>query len=96
MDSVGWSEAECDCPESWEAKAGSGVFVAQRAMAFSCDSFTADDCSFGRVSQCCLNPSHPVLAKRRKPIPFVKEEMLEKLVSIFFLINYIYWLQAAL
>lgn len=97
MVSVGWREAASDCPGSWEAKAGSGVFAAHRAMAFSCYSVAAENCRVGRVRQCCLNPSHPVLAKRRKYIPFVKEEVLEKLASIFFfLINYIYWLQQAL
>ena len=43
-----------------------------------------------------VHPPHPVLAKRRKYIPLVREEALEKLASIFFLINYIYWLQRAL
>ena len=43
-----------------------------------------------------MNPSHPVLAKRRKYSPFVKEKALEKLALIFFLINYIYWLQQTL
>lgn len=59
-------------PRQWESKAGGSTFVVPESTAMFLGLCPWKELErVRRVRQCCLNPSYPVLTKRRKYSPFL-------------------------